>query len=219
MYIIHLNYLLLNRANRHLHDKSIKFSYLSICASQQQHLKMLVTEATSVQSWYVPRRTDWVGKGVPNSWGSCMEREITENKISARTCKTFRRIVTVAFLRRVQILLLTYVRGGRWPKKMGRMVRYKKMRELRWDFSMHSLESKRSKLELDAPLNWQQLSSRTVSTEDRCNGSCVTTPTFKLALSFSKARYSLAVYPGRTDGPDVREHFLLPDRRLVRTGL
>jgi len=40
---------------------------------------------------------------------------------------------------------------------MGRNIRKKTTREVRWRFSMHSLESKSSKLELDAPLNWQPM--------------------------------------------------------------
>jgi len=38
---------------------------------------------------------------------------------------------------------------------MRRTIRSKKMREVRWSTSVHHLQGKRDKLELDVPLNWE----------------------------------------------------------------
>jgi len=59
---------------------------------------------------------------------------------------------------------------------MGRAVRNTKTRQVRWSFSMHSLES-------NSMSHWtgNQLSSWSISTQDICNGFRVTTVLWKLS--------------------------------------
>ena len=49
------------------------------------------------------------------------------------------------------------------------------MREIKWSTNVHHLEGERRELELDASLNWEPVQLWSVSTEDKCDGFCITT--------------------------------------------